>query len=59
MIKSREVQDLLRMIENEPKQAVRSDNLFDNPVRTYLIIKTMFQNFKKSHELLLMQERIF
>lgn len=47
------------MIENEPKQAVRSDNLFDNPVRTYLIIKTMFQNFKKSHELLLMQERIF
>lgn len=58
-MRSREVQELVQQIDAQPWQSVRKDNLFDTPVRVYLVLKTMFQNFKKEHELELMQERVF
>ena len=50
---------MLHLIDNEPRLAVTRDNVFDNPVRIYLVIKTLYQNYKRKNVLELMQERIF
>lgn len=59
MIRSKEVQELLHLIDSEPRMPVTRDNLFDNPVRIYLVIKSLYQNYKRKNVLELMQERIF
>lgn len=59
MIRSKEVQDVLQAIDNEAKQIVTKDNMFDNPTRIYLVIKSLYQNYKRKNVLELMQERIF
>lgn len=59
MIRSKEVQDVLQAIDNEARQSVTKDNMFDNPTRIYLVIKSLYQNYKRKNVLELMQERIF
>lgn len=59
MIRSKEVQEVLQLIDNEPRQSVSKENIFDNPVRIYLVIKSLYQNYKRKNVLELMQERIF
>lgn len=49
----------MHLIDNEPKLSVTRENVFDNPVRIYLVIKSLYQNYKRKNVLELMQERIF
>lgn len=50
---------MLHLIDNEPRLVVTRDNVFDNPVRIYLVVKSLYQNYKRKNVLELMQERIF
>lgn len=50
-MRSDDVRDLLQVMAREQRREVKEDNIFDAPVRIYLMIKTMYQNYKKHHEL--------
>ena len=59
MIRSKDLQELLALIDNEQRQSVTRENIFDNPTRIYLVIKSLYQNYKRKNVLELMQERVF
>lgn len=47
------------LVARQKSVALDNNNMFDPPGRAYLTLKTMFQNYKKEHELQIMQSRIF
>lgn len=48
-MRSEDVRELLKAMNMEEPREVNKGNIFDNPVRLYLMIKTMYQNYKKHH----------
>ena len=59
MMRTKDLQDVLTLIDSEQRQSVTKENIFDNPTRIYLVIKSLYQNYKRRNVLELMQERVF
>jgi hypothetical protein len=51
MIRSKDLQDVLTLIDNEQRQNVSKDNIFDNPTRIYQVVKSLYQNYKRKNVL--------
>ena len=48
-MENQDIREVLMAMEREASVSVQRENMFDEPIRLYLIIKILYQHYKKNH----------